>query len=250
MDEFKKKKTFVSSDFGAKYTYDNDNPWFWIDLETTGLDVDTNLILEIVVVVTDSELNEIDTMRLVLHHPYSILIARSSAWCRKRFCHTKEGGNGLFEACHFSSLSHHEAEYRLWNFFDHYSKDENRRQDTRGISSSQPFFERTRGANGTFLGPDGYEGPSHSRRSNYKRCMLAGSTVYFDRLFLLKYFPCMKTFFHYRLIDVSTPLEMIRRWRPDLVPSLPRRTGTHRAYDDILESINLMKFFKDMFLAS
>lgn len=250
MAEFKKKKTFVSSDFGAQYAYDNDNPWFWIDLETTGLDVDTNLILEIVVVVTDSDLNEIDTMRLILHHPYSVLMARSSVWCRKRFCHTKEGGNGLFEACHFSSLSHHEAEYRLWNFFDHYSKDENRRQDTRGISSSQPFFERTRGANGTFLGPDGYEGPGHNRRSNYKRCMLAGSTVYFDRLFLLKYFPCMKTFFHYRLIDVSTPLEMIRRWRPDLVPSLPRRTGTHRAYDDIMESINLMKFFKDMFLAS
>lgn len=250
MGDFKKKKTFVSSNFGAQYAYENENPWFWIDLETTGLDVDTNLILEIVVVVTDSNLNEVDTMRLVLHHPYSILMARSSAWCRKRFCHTKEGGNGLFEACHFSSLSHHEAEYRLWQFFDHYSKDENRRQDTRGISSSQPFFERTRGANGTFLGPDGYVGPGNTKRSNYKRCMLAGSTVYFDRLFLLKYFPCMKTFFHYRLIDVSTPLEMVRRWRPDLVPSLPRRTGTHRAYDDILESINLMKFFKGMFIAS
>ncbi len=242
-------------DFGARlFAYENANPWFWVDLETTGLDVDTNLILEIVVVVTDSGLNEVDSMRLVLHHPYSVLIARSSAWCRRRFCHPKDGGNGLFEACHFSSLSHHEAEYRLWNFFDHYSKDESRRSDTRGISSSQPFFERTRGANGAaFVGPDGCGGGAGfggHRRSNHKRCMLAGSTVYFDRQFLLKYFPCMRTFFHYRLIDVSTPLEMLRRWRPDLVSRLPRRLGSHRAYDDIRESIVLMRFFKELMLSS
>ena len=249
MGDFKKKRTFVSNDFGSKNSYENDYPWFWIDLETTGLEMETNLILEIVIVVTDSELNEVDSMRLVLHHPYSVLMARSSTWCRKKFCHPKDGGNGLFEACHFSSLSHHEAEYRMWNFFDHYSKDENRRQDIRGISSSQPFFERTRGSNGTFIGPDGYPGPGHTRRSNYKKCMLAGSTVYFDRQFLLKYFPCMKTFFHYRIIDVSTPLEMIRRWRPDLVPKLPRRLGSHRAYDDIIESVNLMKIFKSTLLS-
>lgn len=250
MSDTRKKRTFVSSDFGGQYAYDNENPWFWIDLETTGLDVETNLILEIVIVVTDSNLNEVDSMRLVLHHPYSVLMARSSSWCRKRFCDIKEGGNNLFRDCHFSPLSHHEAEYRMWNFFDHYSKDENRRNDTRGITSSQPFFERTRGANGTFIGSEEYMGPGNNRRSNYKKCMLAGSTVYFDRQFLLKYFPCMKTFFHYRLIDVSTPLEMIRRWRPDLVSKLPRRLGSHRAYDDISESINLMKFFKEMFMTS
>jgi oligoribonuclease len=243
-----KKKTYVSSDFGSKYQYDNDNPWFWIDLETTGLEVETNLILEIVVIVTDSDLNEIDSMKIVLHHPYSVLIARSSTWCRKRFCHANDGGNGLFEACHFSPISHHEAEYRLWNFFDHYSKDINRRSDTRRITTSQPFFERTRGANGTFIGEE-LSMNHYKHRSNYKKCMLAGSTVYFDRLFLLKYFPCMKTFFHYRLIDVSTPLEMVRRWRPDLSAKLPRRTGTHRAYDDIQESISLMKFFKNNLLS-
>ena len=248
MEEHKKKRTFVSSEFGAHYAYDNETPWFWVDLETTGIDVETNLILEIVVVVTDASLNEIDSMRLVLHHPYSVLIARSSMWCRKRFCHVKEGGNGLFQDCHFSPLSHHEAEYRLWNFFDHYSKDANHRQDTRGITSSQPFFERTRGANGGFIGSEDYHGPGCNRRSNHKKCMLAGSTVYFDRQFLLKYFPCLKSFFHHRIIDVSTPLEMVRRWRPDLIPKIPRRTGLHRAYDDILESINLMKFFKEVFM--
>lgn len=238
-----------------KHDYDNEFPWFWIDLETTGLDTDTNLILEIVMVVTDTDLNEIDSMRLVLHHPYSILMARSSAWCRKKFCHRSDGGNGLFEACHFSALSNHEAEYRMWNFFDHYSKDVGGRYDTTRITSSQPFFDRTLGANGAFIGsvcdPSSlsmYRQQQHPRRSNHKKCLLAGSTVYFDRTFLLKYFPCLKTFFHYRVVDVSTPLEMVRRWRPDIAVRLPRRNGTHRAYDDILDSIALMKFFKETFL--
>ncbi|CAM9202850.1 unnamed protein product [Pylaiella littoralis] len=156
--------------------YDKDFPWFWIDLETTGLDTDTNLILEIVIVVTDRDLKEMDSMRLVLHHPHSILMARSSAWCRKKFCHRSEGGNGLFGDCHLSALSHHEAEYRMWNFFDHYSEDAGRRHDT--------------------------------------------------------------------VVDVSTPLEMVRRWRPDLARRIPCRNGAHRAYDDIRDSISLMKFFK------
>ncbi|CAN0245643.1 unnamed protein product [Ectocarpus sp. 6 AP-2014] len=174
----RRNKTFVSRDFKtSKHDYENEFPWFWIDMETTGLDTDTNLILEIVMVVTDRDLNEIDSMRLVLHHPHSILLARSSAWCRRKFCHRREGGNGLFEACHFSALSHHEAEYRMWNFFDHYSKD------------------------------------------------VGG-----------------------RVVDVSTPLEMVRRWRPDVAAKLPRRNGSHRAYDDILDSISLMKFFKETFL--
>ena len=248
----KRNKTFVSRDFKThRHDYENEFPWFWIDMETTGLDTDTNLILEIVMVVTDRDLSEIDSMRLVLHHPHSILMARSSAWCRKKFCHRSEGGNGLFEACHFSALSHHEAEYRMWNFFDHYSKDIGGRYDTSRITSSQPFFERTLGANGTFIGSADtttYHQQQHPRRSNYKKCLLAGSTVYFDRIFLLKYFPCLKTFFHYRVVDVSTPLEMVRRWRPDIACKLPRRNGTHRAYDDILDSISLMKFFKDTFL--
>lgn len=266
----------AGSKLKMKNDYENDFPWFWIDMETTGLDTDTNLILEIVMVVTDRDLNEIDSMRLVLHHPHSILMARSSAWCRKQFCHRSEGGNGLFEACHFSALSHHEAEYRMWNFFDHYSKDVGGRYDTSRITSSQPFFERTLGSNGAFIGhvdsvagagagtagagtagagamassssTTCYHQHRHPRRSNYKKCLLAGSTVYFDRIFLLKYFPCLKTFFHYRVVDVSTPLEMVRRWRPDIATKLPRRNGTHRAYDDILDSIELMKFFKDTFL--
>lgn len=250
----KKPRTYVSHDFKAnkRLEYENEFPWFWIDMETTGLDTDTNLILEIVMVVTDTDLNEVDSMRLVLHHPYSILIARSSAWCRKKFCHRGDGGNGLFEACHFSALSHHEAEYRMWNFFDHYSKDVGGRYDTSRITSSQPFFERTLGANGTFIGTTDtamtrYHQKQYPGRSNHKKCLLAGSTVYFDRIFLLKYFPCLKTFFHYRVVDVSTPLEMVRRWRPDIACKLPRRNGTHRAYDDIRDSIVLMKFFKNTF---
>jgi len=46
----------------------NDNRLVWIDVETTGLDPDSNVLLEIAVAVTDAELN-------ILDHPYTAVIA-------------------------------------------------------------------------------------------------------------------------------------------------------------------------------
>ena len=242
-----KRRTLTNNEFSARYDYDNYFPWFWIDLETTGLDVETNLILEIVVVVTDNQLNEVDQLHITLHHPMSVLMARSSQWCRRKFCSTKHGGNGLFEDCHFSGISHQEAEFKLWNFFEYYSTSSIRPMPP-NTTHDPTFFEKTRGSNGTFIGSYDVSACPFQTRGVHKKCMLAGSTVYFDRGFLLRYFPCLKTFLSHKTIDITTVLEMSRRWRPDVSRSLPRPNGTHRALDDIRDSINLMKFFKNLYL--
>jgi oligoribonuclease len=55
--------------------------------------------------------------------------------------------------------------------------------------------------------------------------------------------PRLEAYFHYRHIDVSTIKELIARWlKSDL---LYKKASTHRAQDDIRESINELKFYKD-----
>jgi oligoribonuclease len=49
--------------------------------------------------------------------------------------------------------------------------------------------------------------------------------------------PTLETFFHYRNVDVSTIKELARRWNPEVLSAMPEKDTTHRALDDIRESI-------------
>ncbi|GMS83602.1 hypothetical protein PENTCL1PPCAC_5777, partial [Pristionchus entomophagus] len=73
---------------------------------------------------------------------------------------------------------------------------------------------------------------------------LAGNTIYMDRLFIRKYMPRVDNYLHYRLIDVSTIKELSRRWYPSALESAPAKQMTHRALDDIRESIAELKHYR------
>uniref|UniRef100_A0A0V0GD70 Probable oligoribonuclease n=1 Tax=Triatoma dimidiata TaxID=72491 RepID=A0A0V0GD70_TRIDM len=73
------------------------------------------------------------------------------------------------------------------------------------------------------------------------RCPLGGSSVYMDKLFLLKYMPTFANYMHYRIIDVSTVKELARRWYSI---EGPKKLMKHRALEDIKESINELKYYK------
>jgi len=76
-----------------------------------------------------------------------------------------------------------------------------------------------------------------------KKAVLAGSSVGFDRAFLLKTYPYLEEKIHYRIIDVSSVLLLCKSWYPQL--DIPERTSqAHRALADIQESLQLMHFFK------
>ncbi|MGC8511098.1 MAG: oligoribonuclease [Acidimicrobiales bacterium] len=66
---------------------------------------------------------------------------------------------------------------------------------------------------------------------------LCGNSIGTDRRFLQAYMPTLESFFHYRNIDVSTLKELARRWKPEALASMPVKATTHRALDDIRESI-------------
>ena len=74
------------------------------------------------------------------------------------------------------------------------------------------------------------------------RSPLCGNTVGQDRQFLIRYMPDLERFLHYRNVDVSTIKELCRRWYPDV--QAPPKRKTHRALDDILESIEELRFYR------
>lgn len=83
-----------------------------------------------------------------------------------------------------------------------------------------------------------------------KRMMVAGSSVHFDLQYMNAQMPNIQSRLHYRTIDVSTLLVLARRWRPDLLDGLPHRSESHRAMDDVLASIELLKSFKQSLFMS
>ena len=71
---------------------------------------------------------------------------------------------------------------------------------------------------------------------------LCGNSIHQDRRFLYRYFPQTTQALHYRNIDVSTFKELSRRWTPQLGSF--KKKKSHLAYDDIMESIEELKFFR------
>jgi oligoribonuclease len=56
--------------------------------------------------------------------------------------------------------------------------------------------------------------------------------------------PELEAFFHYRNLDVSTLKELARLWKPGLIGGFVKK-GAHLALDDILESIEELKYYRE-----
>ena len=56
--------------------------------------------------------------------------------------------------------------------------------------------------------------------------------------------PELEAFFHYRNLDVSTLKELARLWKPELTGGFVKK-GAHLALDDILESIEELKYYRE-----
>jgi len=77
-----------------------------------------------------------------------------------------------------------------------------------------------------------------------ERPVLAGNSIHQDRRFIRRYMPALEKRLHYRMVDVSTIKELARRWYPQLIAKQKPKKETHRALDDIRESIEELRFYK------
>jgi oligoribonuclease len=73
---------------------------------------------------------------------------------------------------------------------------------------------------------------------------LCGNSIGTDRRFLAAHLPEVENFLHYRSIDVSSVKELCRRWYPGVLAGAPPKKETHRALDDIRESIAELAYYR------
>ncbi|TFH75423.1 oligoribonuclease [Gammaproteobacteria bacterium LSUCC0112] len=176
---------------------DKSKTLIWIDMEMTGLEPDTDRIIEIATLVTDADLNIIAEGPVLAVHQSDEALAAMDEWNQRT-----HGASGLVERVRASTTGDTEAELMTLEFLRQYA-------DPR----SSP---------------------------------MCGNSIHQDRRFMVRYMPLLEAFFHYRNLDVSTVKELARRWRPEL-PGGFVKTGTHQALDDIHESINELKYYREHF---
>lgn len=73
---------------------------------------------------------------------------------------------------------------------------------------------------------------------------LAGNSVGTDRAFLARDMHDIDELLHYRIVDVSSIKELVRRWYPRVYFAAPKKSGSHRALADIRESIEELRYYR------
>lgn len=77
--------------------------------------------------------------------------------------------------------------------------------------------------------------------------LLSGNSVWQDRAFMVRYMPKITDYLHYRLLDVSTVKELVKRWYADDPHMHFAKADTHRAITDIRESVAELRHYRKYF---
>jgi oligoribonuclease len=177
-----------------------DDRLVWVDLEMTGLLVDSDVIVEIACIVTDASLDPLDDGIELVVHAHAETLGRMSDFVREM--HTK---SGLLPQIEQSEVSVADAQRAALAYVKQHVP----------TPSTAP---------------------------------LCGNSIGTDRGFLARYMPELDEYLHYRSIDVSSLKELCRRWNHPLYRKRPGKAEHHRALDDIRESIEELRFYRDNLL--
>jgi len=172
------------------------NNLIWVDLEMTGLDTNTDHIIEIATIITDEQLNKIEEGPVVAIHVDDDILANMDEWNTSQ--HRK---SGLVDRVRNSPYSSADAERMTLEFIKQYV-------------------------------------PA-------KTSPMCGSSICQDRRFMARLMPELENYFHYRNLDVTTVKILAGRWAPG--KETYDKESKHLALEDIRDSIEELKFYRDRY---
>ena len=173
------------------------NTLIWIDLEMTGLNPETDRVIEVATIVTDSQLNVLAEGPILAVHQSDAILNGMDDWNKRTHAAT-----GLIERVKLSNLTEVDVERLTVDFLRQYV-----------AKNKSP---------------------------------MCGSSICQDRRFLARCMPELEAWFHYRNLDVSSIKELVHRWKPEIANGLVKK-NTHKAIDDIRESIEELKYYREHF---
>ena len=173
------------------------DPIVWIDCEMTGLDLEADALVEVAVIVTDSQLVPLDEGIDVVIKPPDEALAQMKDVVRDM--HTS---SRLLEELP-EGMTVADAEAAVLAYVKRWVKEP-------------------------------------------RRAPLAGNSVGTDRTFLARDMPELVAHLHYRIVDVSSIKELARRWYPRTYFQAPAKNGGHRALADILDSIDELRYYREV----
>jgi len=180
-------------------TMQSDNHLIWIDLEMTGLNTETDVIIEIATLITNTDLEVIaEGPVFAIHQPDSVL-EQMDEWNTKQ-----HGKSGLTERVRQSTTDVAAAEAETLKFLEQWVPE--------------------------------------------RKSPMCGNSICQDRRFLAKHMPKLEAYFHYRNLDVSSIKILAQHWKPDVASSV-KKSGNHLAMDDIKDSVEELRHYREHFFA-
>src|SRR5574340_1671745 len=112
----------------ARIMAQNQNYLIWIDMEMTGLNPDTDRVIEVALVITDNNLETVaEAPVLVVHQPDSVLDGMDS-WNK-----STHGKSGLIEKVKASTLDEAMVEAQMVEFLKEYVPSRTSRSEERRV---------------------------------------------------------------------------------------------------------------------